>query len=155
MVDTMENTYMEEHEEPRSEIDWKLARTMQLSFSALIVFVMVVIWIATGFGDYFWPIWVWFGLTVPIAFQYAIRRANKGPRQWRALNTHASLTVVVGGILTFIWALTGFGFWLFWPLFGMAGALRLPALNTLWWGPPHPAGQRGLAQRVETLTRTR
>src|SRR4051794_41762218 len=78
MVDTMENTYMED--EPRSEIDWRLARTMQLSFSGLIVFVMVVIWIATGFGDYFWPIWVWFGLMVPIALQYAIRRAGGGPR---------------------------------------------------------------------------
>ena len=84
---------MEEHDEPRSEIDWRLARTMQLSFSGLIVFVMVVIWIATGFGDYFWPIWVWFGLMIPIALQYAIRRASKGPRQWRALNTHASLVV--------------------------------------------------------------
>src|SRR3954470_3401972 len=123
MVDTMENSYMQEHDEPRSEIDWRLARTMQLSFSGLIVFVMVVIWIATGFGDYFWPIWVWFGLTVPIAFQYAIRRANAGPRQWRALNTHASLAVVAGGILTFVWALTGFGFWLFWPLFSFGAGV--------------------------------
>jgi len=40
MVDTMENSYMEPHDEPRSEIDWRLARTMQLSFSGLIVFVM-------------------------------------------------------------------------------------------------------------------
>src|SRR3954454_11128868 len=155
MVDTMENTYMEEHEEPRSEIDWKLARTMQLSFSALIVFVMVVIWIATGFGDYFWPIWVWFGLTVPIALQYAIRRANAGPRQWRALNTHASLACVAGGILTFVWAMTAFAFWLFWPLFGMLALLGLHGLSTVWWRALHPVREKELTERVDVLTRTR
>lgn len=155
MVDTMGNTYMQEHDEPRSEIDWKLARTMQLSFSGLIVFVMVVIWIATGFGDYFWPIWVWFGLMVPIAMQYAIRRASAGPRQWRALNTHASLAVVAGGILTFIWAMTGFGFWLFWPLFGMVAFLGLHGLSTVWWRALHPRREQELTERVETLTRTR
>jgi len=155
MVDTMENSYMEEHDEPRSEIDWRLARTMQLSFSGLIVFVMVVIWIATGFGDYFWPIWVWFGLMVPIALQYAIRRAGKGPRQWRALNTHASLSCVAGGILTFIWAVTGFGFWLFWPLFGMVAALGLHGLSTVWWRALHPVREKELSERVDVLTRTR
>ena len=155
MVDTMENSYMQERDEPRSEIDWRLARTMQLSFSGLIVFVMVVIWIATGFGDYFWPIWVWFGLMVPIALQYAIRRAGKGPRQWRALNTHASLSCVAAGILTFVWAVTGFGFWLFWPLFGMIAALGLHGLSTVWWRALHPARERELTERVDVLTRTR
>src|SRR3954453_19714306 len=155
MVDTMGNSYMEEHDEPRSEIDWRLARTMQLSFSGLIVFVMVVIWIATGFGDYFWPIWDWFGLTVPIALQYAIRRANAGPRQWRALNTHASLACVAGGILTFVWAMTGFGFWLFWPLFGMVALLGLHGLSTVWWRALHPVREKELTERVDVLTRTR
>ena len=78
MVDTMENN-VHGHDEPRSEIDWRVVHTMQLGISGLIVFVMVVIWVATGFGDYFWPIWVWFGLAIPIAVQYAIRRANDGP----------------------------------------------------------------------------
>ncbi len=65
-------------DEPRSEIDWRVVHTMQLGISALIVFVMVVIWAATGFGD-FWPIWVWFGLSIPLAVQYAVRRACAGP----------------------------------------------------------------------------
>jgi signal transduction histidine kinase len=145
MVDTMENSYMDD--EPRSEIDWRLARTMQLSFSGLIVSVMVVIWIATGFGDYFWPVWVWFGLMVPIAVQFAVRRANRGPREWRALNTHASLACVAGGILTFVWAMTGFGFWLFWPLFGMVAALGVHGLSTAWWRALHPARERELTRR--------
>jgi signal transduction histidine kinase len=151
MVDTMENDYMDE---PRSEIDWRFVHQMQLGISGLIVFVMVVIWAATGFGD-FWPIWVWFGLAIPVAVQYAIRRANAGPRRWRALNTHAALSCVNGGILTFIWALTGFGFWLFWPLFGMAAALGLHALTTSMWRALHPARERELTERVDVLTRTR
>jgi signal transduction histidine kinase len=152
MVDTMENTYMDD--EPRSEIDWRLVHTMQLGMSGLIVFVMVVIWAATGFGD-FWPIWVWFGLSIPLAVQYAIRRASAGPRQWRALNTHAGLACVAGGVLTFVWALTGFGFWLFWPLFGMSVALGLHALTISWWRALHPVRERELTERVDELTRTR
>ena len=65
-------------DEPRSEIDWRAVQTMQFGMSAFVVFVMVVIWAATGFG-YFWPIWVWFGLAIPVAFQYAIRRSLDGP----------------------------------------------------------------------------
>jgi signal transduction histidine kinase len=148
----MDNELMTD--EPRSEIDWRLVHTMQLGMSALLVFVMVVIWAATGFGE-FWPIWVWLGLAIPLAVQYAVRRANAGPRQWRALNTHAGLATVAGGILTFVWALTGFGFWLFWPLFGMSIALGLHALLTTWWRALHPARERELSQRVDVLTRTR
>src|SRR5262245_55202458 len=115
MVLTMENEYMDE---PRSEIDWRLAHAMLLRLSGLLVLVMAVIWAATGFG-YFWPIWVWFGLSIPVAFQYAIKRAAGGPRRWRVLNYHAALSSVVAGIITVVWLLTGFGDWLFWPLFGL------------------------------------
>ena len=142
-------------DEPRSEIDWRVVQSMQLGISALIVFVMVVIWAATDFGNYFWPLWVWFGLAIPVAIQYAIRRAKAGPRQWRALNVHAGLSTVVAGILTFIWAVTGFGFWLFWPLFGMSVALGLNVLMTTWWRALHPARERELSERVDVLTRTR
>jgi signal transduction histidine kinase len=151
MLGSMDNEYMDE---PRSEIDWRVVHTMQLGFSGLIVFVMVVIWAVTGFGD-FWPVWVWFGLAIPLAVQYAIRRASAGPPQWRALNTHAALSTVAGGILTFVWALTGFGIWLFWPLFGMSIALGLHALMTTWWRALHPARERALTERVDELTRTR
>jgi signal transduction histidine kinase len=148
----MDNEYMDE---PRSEIDWRVVHTMQLGISGLIVFVMVMIWAVTGFGDYFWPVWVWFGLAIPLAVQYAVKRANAGPAQWRALNTHAALSTVAGGILTFIWAVTGFGVWLFWPLFGMSIALGLHALLTSWWRALHPARERALTERVDVLTRTR
>src|SRR3954452_24560111 len=99
----MDNELMDD---PKSEIDWRAVQTAQLGISGFIVFLMVVIWFATGVG-YFWPIWVWFGLSIPIAIQYAIRRARQGPRQWRALSIHAALSCVAGVILSFIWVLTG------------------------------------------------
>ncbi len=151
MFGVMENAYMDE---PRSEIDWRSVQTMQLGMSGFVVFLMVVIWAASGFG-YFWPIWVWFGLSIPIAVQYAIRRSLKGPSQWRALSVHAALSCVAGAILTFIWAVTGFGFWLFWPLFGLASALVLNGLMTAWWRALHPAREKELTERVDVLTRTR
>jgi signal transduction histidine kinase len=151
MLGTMENEFMEE---TRNPIDWRRVQTMQLTLSGLIVFVMVVIWAATGFGT-FWPVWVWFGLMVPVGVQYAIKQARGGPRSWRALNYHASFSCLVGAILTFVWALTGFGFWLFWPLFGMAVALGVHALMTAWWREMHPPRERELSERVTELTRTR
>ena len=141
-------------DEPRSEIDWRAVQTMQLGISAFIVFLMVVIWLATGVG-YFWPIWVWFGLSIPIAIQYAIRRALQSPRQWRFLSVHAALSCVSGAILTFIWVMTGFGFWLFWPLFGKSALLILNLLVTSWWRALHPVRERELTERVDELTRTR
>ena len=142
-------------EEPKSEIDWRAVHTMQLGATGFIVFLMVVIWVATGLGDYFWPIWVWFGLSIPLAVQYAIKRAMGGPRRWRALSVHAALSCVAGAILTFIWVLTGFGFWLFWPLFGMGALLILHMLVTSWWRAIHPVRERELTERVDVLTRTR
>jgi signal transduction histidine kinase len=147
----MENAYMDE---PRSEIDWRSVQTMQLGMSGFVVFLMVVIWAASGFG-YFWPAWVWFGLMIPVAVQYAVRRSLKGPRQWRVLSVHAALSCVAGAILTFIWAMTGFGFWLFWPLFGLSAALVLNGLLISWWRALHPVRERELTQRVDELTRTR
>src|SRR4051812_50223386 len=93
MVDSMENEFMDE---PKSEIDWRAVQTMQLGISGFIVFLMVVIWFATGVG-YFWPIWVWFGLSIPLAVQYAIRKAVRGPRQWRGGSVHAARACGVGG----------------------------------------------------------
>jgi signal transduction histidine kinase len=148
----MENAYMDE---PRSEIDWRLAQTLQSGVSGLVGFVVVVIWAATGLDEPFWPVWVWFGLTVPVGLQYALRRARRGPRGWRALNHHVALSAFVTGVQAFVWAMTGFGFWLFWPLFGMGAALVLHALVTSWWRTLHPVRERELTERVDELTRTR
>jgi signal transduction histidine kinase len=148
----MENEYL--MEEPKSEIDWRAVHTLQLGATGFIVFLMVGIWAATGFGA-FWPVWVWFGLSVPLIVQYAVRRSLDGPRRWRALSVHAGLSCAVGVILTLIWFLTGFGFWLFWPLFGMGAVLILHAFLTAWWRALHPKREQELTERVDVLTRTR
>src|SRR3954467_14061781 len=152
MVATMENEYMDQR---RSEIDWRQAQAMQFGGSGFIVFLMVVIWAATDLGGYFWPIWVWFGPSVPLAVQYAIRRSRRAPRAWRFLSVHAALSCVAGAIVTVVWLLTGFGFWLFWPLFGLSVALGAHGLATAWGREMHPLRERELSERVTELTRTR
>ncbi len=131
-------------DEPRSEIDWRVVHTMQLGISGLIVFVMVVIWAVTGFGDYFWPIWVWFGLTIPLARAVRDPKGQRGAARSGGRSTPTPrCRAVAGGILTFIWALTGFGFWLFWPLFGMSIALGLHALLTVLVARPASGAREG------------
>ncbi len=71
------------------------------------------------------------------------------------MSIHAALSCVAGAILTFIWLVTGFGFWLFWPLFGMGAALILHAFLTAWWRALHPKREQELSDRVDVLTRTR
>ena len=141
--------------ETRRDIDWHRAQTMQLTLSGLIVFVMVVIWAATGFGT-FWPIWVWFGLIDP--GRGAVRDPpgpQRSARRGGCSTITPSFSCLIGAILTFVWALTGFGFWLFWPLFGMAVLLGVDALMTAWWREMHPVRERELSERVTELTRTR
>jgi signal transduction histidine kinase len=151
MLGTMENELMGES---RANVDWHRVHELQMTLSGLILGCMVVIWAASGFG-YFWPVWVWFGLAVPVGVQWAIRRARRGPRGWRLLSYHASFSCLLGAMLTIIWMLTGFGFWLFWPLFGLAVLLGADALMTTWWREMHPVRERELSERVTELTRTR
>ena len=107
-------------DEPKSEIDWRAVQTVQLGISAFIVFLMVVIWVATGFG-YFWPIWVWFGPRSRSASSTRSASASTARGAGGGSRSTPRCRASSGVILTFIWALTGFGFWLFWPLFGLGG----------------------------------
>jgi len=143
-------------DEPRSEIDWSLAERLYLRSAVLLVFLMVVIYAATGLGDYFWPIWVAFGLIVPIALKKTVKHAYRiAPRGLRGLYVHGGLTAVSAGILTFIWLITGLGFWLFWPFLGLGALLGGHGLIRSWWLELHPPREKELNARVETLTRTR
>src|SRR3954447_22634546 len=127
---------------------------MALTASGLLVFLTIVIWMAGGFG-YFWPVWVAFGLSIPFGVQYTIRAARSGPRGWRALSWHAAISGLNAAIVGTVWLLTGFGFWLFWPLFGLAVLLGGHGLATAWWREMHPVRERELSERVTELTRTR
>jgi signal transduction histidine kinase len=137
------------------QIEWRGPRSPVAAVAMLAALVVTIVWAATGFGP-FWPVWVWFGLGAPFIFRTAIRAAHGSPRRWRVLALQGALSGAVATILVLVWALTGFGFWLFWPLFGLTVAL---ALNGVLVGTWHNlrAGEREqqLEQRVDVLTRTR
>src|SRR5215218_6468854 len=40
---------------------------LHVSLSLLAGVVVFIIWLATGLGGYFWPVWVWFGLAITVA----------------------------------------------------------------------------------------
>src|SRR4030088_3563935 len=67
-----------------------------ITLSALLAFVMIVIWATTGAG-YFWPMWVWLGLGIKLGLHVAIRRAWSEPRgRHRQLAVQAAISLVVG-----------------------------------------------------------
>src|SRR4051812_35038435 len=120
----------------------------------LAAIVVTVIWAATG-GE-FWPVWVWLGLGTPYMFRTALRSARSAPRRWRPLAVQGALSGVIATIVTIVWALTGFGFWLFWPLFGLGVALAFHGLIVGMWSQLRPGPrEQALEQRVDVLTRTR
>ena len=125
--------------------------------SALIVFVLVVIWALTGFGD-FWPIWVVVRARDPD--RAAVRDPQGAARrraQWRALDDpRRDLRASSADPDVFIWALTGV------RRSGCSGRCSasasrsaLHALITSWWRALHPVRERELTERVDVLTRTR
>ena len=123
--------------------------------TAFIVFLMVGIWAATGFGD------LLAGLGLVRSFDPAhgaVRDpagAATGHGDGGRCRSTPRCRASNGVILTFIWFLTGFGFWLFWPLFGMGALLILHAFLTAWWRALHPKREKELTDRVDVLTRTR
>ena len=96
--------------------------------------LLLVIWALTGAG-YFWPMWAWFGLAVPLSLIAAVRwvRALPDARN-RGLGTQAVAcfgVLVVGNLA--IWLMSGGGyFWPVWPL------MTLAVLLGLWRIAPRP-----------------
>jgi signal transduction histidine kinase len=127
---------------------------LHVSLSLLAALVVTIIWIATG--GYFWPVWVWFGLSVFIAL-HAV-----GVRAWaarherdRSFRVKVEFCAIVAGYQWIIWALAGFGYlWPIWPMLGMGTVLALRAL--VLYGDRLPwVDRKALVQRVDVLTRTR
>jgi signal transduction histidine kinase len=128
---------------------------LHVSLSLLAGVVVTIVWVATG-GGYFWPVWVWFGLSVAVSL-HAV-----GARAWaargdadRSFRVKVEFCALVAAYQWIIWALTGFGYlWPIWPMLGMATALAIRAL--VLYGDRLPwIERRQLVQRVDVLTRTR
>jgi signal transduction histidine kinase len=129
--------------------------TPRVAIAAFAGFATTLIWALTGAG-YFWPMWVWLGVAIPIALRVVVVAARRpGPRFRHdpALATHAGISAVVAGTVVLTWAFTGaHAFWPRWVLYGLA--LPLGA-HALWVTLRPPRADPALAARVDELTRTR
>jgi signal transduction histidine kinase len=129
--------------------------------SVAIGLLMFVIWALALIGPgtlYFWPVWVWFGLAIPLAFQHAIRHGLRAPRGHRLLSVHNALTGVIVGILLVIWFLAGArhgSFWPFWPLWPVLALSVVLAAHAWLRHSVASAREQALTERVAVLTRTR
>ena len=131
------------------------ALPLQAALSGILAALCIGIWAVTGHG-YFWPIWVMFGLAIPIALQgvlAAVLAVRDPVRRWFVAD--AGLSGVTVGICVIVWMLSGFGyFWPIWPIIGLGTILGLHAViafSGLWNRTEHAR----LTHRVEELTRTR
>ena len=136
---------------PRSHLGRRAGSALlagELTLSAVCCLAVTIIWAATG--GFFWPLWVWSGLALPIALQVAGRRAwaqPRGPR--RRLAVQGSISGVLSGYLVVVWAIAGLGY--FWPVFPAVGLAMAFALHAVFYSPR----QTDLTARVDELTRTR
>jgi signal transduction histidine kinase len=145
---------MLDNDDMERAIQWRGVRSVWSALAMLAAIVVTIIWAATGGA--FWPVWVWLGLAVPFMFRAALRSARSAPRRWRALAVQGALSGVVAVILIVVWGLTGAGFWLFWPLFGLGVLLAFHGLIVGMWSQLRPGPrEQELEQRVDVLTRTR
>ena len=129
---------------------------LHISFSLLAGMVVFVIWVATGIGDYFWPVWVWFGLAIGVTLHVLVLRAARARGDAvAALRVKVELCGAIAAICWIVWALAGFGYpWPIWPMLGMGTALAARAMYTYRDRLPW-VREQALAQRVDVLTRTR
>jgi hypothetical protein len=74
---------------------------------------LLALWAAAG-----WPLWACFQLAVALALHFALVRAWPDPRR-----VHVALSAVAAGTVISVWVLWSGGWWIVWPLLGLALAL--------------------------------
>jgi signal transduction histidine kinase len=114
--------------------------------------MVLLIWALTSPGSDFWPSWVWLGLLIPFAVVKGVQMGLRLPGRG-GLGVQLAVSVVVMGILVWVWLTTGLGYpWPLWPLLGLVLAL---ATHALLFPPRAGAREKELAQRVGALTESR
>lgn len=131
------------------------ALPLHLAVSAVIGFVVTLIWSATGAG-YLWPAWVWMGLGIVVAVHAALRWALPlRPSGMRAVALLGSLSAILAAAHLVIWAMSGGGF--FWPLYPslVTGTATAILALIVFRDDLFRGDRRELTERVDVLTRTR
>jgi signal transduction histidine kinase len=123
--------------------------TTQISLSASCALGVTVVWAVTGAG-YFWPMWVWLGLAIPLALNIGLRWAwARPPGRERQLALRRMLLGTIAAVNLAIWAMSGGGFfWPIFPLLGLGGAYVV-------YASVRSPRKADLAVRVDQLSRTR
>jgi signal transduction histidine kinase len=130
------------------------ALPLHLAVASFAGFTSTLIWGLTG--GYFWPMWVWLGLGISVAFHaVAVQALRAAGDPVAGFLAKVEFCVVIAGICFAVWALSGGGYlWPVWPVIGMSVALGLRALflfrHRLPW-----VREQALVERVDQLTRTR
>ncbi|HEY1358850.1 MAG TPA: sensor domain-containing protein [Thermoleophilaceae bacterium] len=130
--------------------------TPQALVSGFLALLTTLIWAFTG--GYFWPVWVWLGLALPLALTLGIRRARREPPGFqRRFAVQLAISAVLGGTTIIVWLLAGRGtFWPVWTLLGLGTLLGVHWLVAMMWVRVFPGvREQELVERVDELTRTR
>lgn len=128
--------------------------------AALSGLLLLGIWGLGGQG-YFWPAWVWLGLSVPVSLDIAGRWAWAHERgASRRVACVWAVILVATGILVFTWILTRLldgvtEFWPAWALLGLGTAGAGYSLIAMHDRVLVARGRRALRARIDMLTRTR
>jgi signal transduction histidine kinase len=154
-TDEAMNTITEETTEYAPEpapVDWGAVIGLHAAVTAVIAFVVTVIWGVTGAG-YFWPMWVWHGIALPLGVHYAVYKAMTAPDR-NLFRLNVGLTAVAEAAIFSVWLLSGaHGSWIVWPMLGL---LVFPGAQLLFERTiPRIHREQELEERVDELTRTR
>ncbi|MGA7397505.1 MAG: ATP-binding protein [Solirubrobacterales bacterium] len=118
-------------------------------------FLVTLIWGLTGAGT-FWPAWVWFGLSIPLAINFSWWYSLQFESRRRWLAFHLALTAVTSVALCLIWAMSGGGgFWPGIPIVCLLGLVAVHLFLSENWERLRTGQEKVLTERVDELTRSR
>jgi signal transduction histidine kinase len=138
-------------------VDGGAVLALATALAAVVGFLVTAIWGVTSRG-YFWPVWVWLGLAIPLVSVTAIRGAVRAPAgRPRALAVHGTVSGLIATLVVVIWVLTGAPapFWPAWPILGLTTILLVHGAVSALWSRLPAQRERELTDRVDELTRTR